>query len=122
MYINDGNGVETGVLLTCLIGSSRQNAAAGLQYMVVLWLRSDAPNASSRTEQTAGEAVDDESWLDYSIAGPLQRGRTDEHDDAGCDFGWIVWAGCGELIAFYGWRSWLFTSFFGQSSNRPICQ
>ena len=43
--------------------------------------------------------------LGSAIARPLKCARTHEHDDAGCDSGWLVWDGCGALAAFHDWRS-----------------
>ena len=62
--------------------------------------------------------LEDESRPDLAIAPPLKRARTNEHDDAGCDSGWLVWDG---WAAFYDLRSGLHRRFLGQISNRPNC-
>ena len=60
--------------------------------------------------------LEDESWPDLAIAPPLKRARTDEHDDAGCESGWLVRDG---WAAFYDLRSGLHRRFLEQISNRP---
>ena len=73
--------------------------------MVVFWLRSDVPNWSSRTAQTASEVAETVTWLGSAIARPLKCARTHAHNDAECASGWLVWYGCGALAAFHDWRS-----------------
>ena len=56
--------------------------------MVVFWLKTDVPNWSSRTAQTASEVAETVTWLGSAIARPLKRARTHARNDG---FGWLVW-------------------------------